>query len=87
MKRMRFLDEDLEKRAGVLLKSGTFVKLKKVKKETFALYELYGYFVEVVVQNKEVKSMEFIPNSDTERLASYVKTKEFKDFLKRELSI
>lgn len=86
MKRMRFLDEDLEKRASVLLKSGTFVKLKKIKKQIFALYELYGYFVEVVVVNKEVKSVEFIPNDDTERLASYVKTKEFKDFLKKELS-
>ncbi len=79
MKGLEFkVDISLEERAGVLLESGTFVKLKKIKKETFALYELYGCFVEVVVENKEVKSIEFIQNNDTERLASYVTKSQLK---------
>lgn len=85
MKYMRFIVQDLEDRASVLLEAGVFIKLKKVNGKTRALYELYGRAVEVVVKNKEVESIEFIYNTD--RLASYVTRKELGDFLKRELCV
>lgn len=85
MKDLRFL-VDLEVRASVILEAGVFIKLKKVNRQTRALYELYGRPVEVIIENKEVKSIEFIYSSDTDRIAGYVTKREL-DCLKRELSI
>ena len=78
MKRMRFLMEDLETRASVLLESGNFIALRKDHGKTCALYELYGRYVEVVVKLKEVEVIEFM--EDTNRLAAYVKKRELKFF-------
>ena len=68
---MRFLVEDLETRASVLLESGCFIALRKDRGRTCALYELYGRYVEVVVKYKEVEIIDFV--DDTNRLAMYVK--------------
>ncbi len=78
MKKMRFLIEDLEDRASVLLESGNFIALRKDHGKTCALYELYGRYVEVVVRLKEVEDIEFI--DDTNRLAAYVKKRALRPF-------
>ncbi|MDQ3049949.1 MAG: hypothetical protein M3Q95_03585 [Bacteroidota bacterium] len=75
---MRFLIEDLEDRASVLLESGNFIALRKDHGKTCALYELYGRYVEVVVRLKEVEDIEFI--DDTNRLAAYVKKRALRPF-------
>jgi hypothetical protein len=67
----KFLSEDLETRAELLLAEGHFIALRKRRDNTCALYELYGRYVEVVVQNKIIKQIGFV--SDTNRLAAYVK--------------
>ncbi len=75
---MRFLVEDLETRAGVLLESGNFIALRKERGRTCALYELYGRYVEVVLKNKVVRDIDFVDNTD--RLALYVKKQEIRLF-------
>lgn len=75
---MRFLMEDLETRASVLLEAGNFIALRKDKGKTCALYELYGRYVEVVVKSKEVEQIDFL--NDTNRLAMYVRKREIKYF-------
>ena len=76
---MRFLVEDLESRASVLLESGCFLALRKDRGKTCALYELYGRYVEVVVKSKEVEIIDFL--DDTNRLALYVKKRTIRPFL------
>ena len=78
MKNIRFLVEDLEARASVLLESGSFLALRKEKGKTCALYELFGRYVEVVVKSKEVEQIDFL--NDTNRLAMYIKRKEVKAY-------
>ncbi len=78
MKKMRFLIEDLEDRASVLLEAGNFIALRKDHGKTCALYELYGRYVEVVVRLKEVEDIDFI--DDTNRLAAYVKKRALRPF-------
>jgi hypothetical protein len=78
MKRMRFLMEDLETRASVLLEAGSFLALRKEKGRTCALYELYGRYVEVVVKRKTVEMIDFL--DDTNKLALYVKKQVIKPF-------
>lgn len=78
VKRMRFLMEDLETRASVLLESGNFIALRKDHGKTCALYELFGRYVEVVVKLKEVEGIEFM--DDTNRLAMYVKKRALRPF-------
>lgn len=78
MKKMRFLMEDLETRASVLLEAGRFMALRKDRGKTCALYELYGRYVEVVVKSKEVEQIDFL--NDTNRLALYVKKQQVKHF-------
>ncbi len=75
---MRFLIEDLETRATVLLESGSFIALRKDHGKTCALYELYGRYVEVVVKFKEVEVIDFL--DDTNRLAMYVKKRSVRSF-------
>lgn len=75
---MRFLIEDLETRATVLLESGNFIALRKDHGKTCALYELYGRYVEVVVKLKEVEFIDFL--DDTNRLAMYVKKRSVRSF-------
>jgi hypothetical protein len=79
MKRMKFLVEDLEERAGVLLEEGSFIAMRKDHGKTCALYELYGRYVEVVVHKKQVQLIDFL--YDTNRLAMYVKKKEIRFLL------
>lgn len=79
MKKMRFLMEDLETRAGVLLEAGSFLALRKERGKTCALYELYGRYVEVVVKSKEVEDIDFL--NDTNRLALYVKKRELRHLI------
>jgi hypothetical protein len=67
----KFLSEDLETRAELLLEEGNFIALRKRRDNTCALYELYGRYVEVVVCNKLIKQIGFV--EDTNRLASYVR--------------
>ncbi len=67
----KFLSEDLETRAELLLEEGNFIALRKHRDNTCALYELYGKYVEVVVSNKVIKRIGFV--DDTNRLATYVK--------------
>lgn len=78
MKKMRFLMEDLETRASVLLEAGRFMALRKDRGKTCALYELYGRYVEVVVKSKEVEQIDFL--NDTNRLALYVKKQQVRHF-------
>ena len=73
---MRFLIEDLEDRAGVLLESGSFIAMRRDRGKTCALYELFNVYVEVVVKKKQVQSIEFL--YDTDRLAQYIKSRELK---------
>lgn len=75
---MRFLMEDLETRASVLLEAGRFMALRKDRGKTCALYELYGRYVEVVVKSKEVEQIDFL--NDTNRLALYVKKQQVRHF-------
>ena len=75
---MRFIVEDLETRASVLLESGCFIALRKDHGKTCALYELYGRYVEVVVKLKEVEIIDFL--DDTNRLALYVKKRALRPF-------
>ena len=75
---MRFLMDDLETRASVLLEAGSFIALRKDKGKTCALYELYGRYVEVVVKSKEVEHIDFL--NDTNRLAQYIKKREIRYF-------
>jgi hypothetical protein len=75
---MRFLMEDLETRASVLLEAGSFLALRKEKGRTCALYELYGRYVEVVVKRKTVEMIDFL--DDTNKLALYVKKQVIKPF-------
>ena len=76
---MRFLMEDLETRASVLLEAGSFLALRKDHGKTCALYELYGRYVEVVVKRKVVEDIDFL--DDTNKLALYVKKQVIKPFL------
>jgi hypothetical protein len=78
VKKMRFLMEDLETRASVLLESGCFIALRKERGKTCALYELYGRYVEVIVKCKDVAGIDFI--DDTNRLALYVKKRTLRPF-------
>jgi hypothetical protein len=64
----KFLSEDLETRAELLLEEGNFIALRKRRDNTCALYELYGRYV---VCNKLIKQIGFV--EDTNRLASYVR--------------
>lgn len=82
MKRMRFIDEDLEDRASVLVENGKIIKVKRKGKKTIALYELYGRPVEVVMEGEEVKSIDFIHPTETKKLASFITRGELKDLLK-----
>jgi hypothetical protein len=75
---MRFLMDDLETRASVLLEAGRFMALRKDRGRTCALYELYGRYVEVVVKSKEVEQIDFL--NDTNRLALYVRKNEIRLF-------
>lgn len=77
---MRFLVQDLEGRASVLLESGCFLALRKDRGKTCALYELYGRYVEVIVKSKQVELIDFI--DDTNRLALYVKKRTIRPFLR-----
>jgi hypothetical protein len=79
MKKMRFLIEDLEDRAGVLLESGNFIAMRRDRGKTCALYELFNVYVEVVVKRKQVQSIEFL--YDTDRLAQYIRKQELKALL------
>lgn len=72
--------EDIETRASVLLESGSFLALRKERGKTFALYELYGRYVEVVVKSKIVEDINFL--DDTNRLALYVKKQAVRLFFK-----
>ena len=67
----RFTGQDLETKAGVLLEAGNFLALRKARGMTFALYELFGKYVEVAVKKRIVKQIEFL--DDTDKLAMYVK--------------
>jgi len=78
MRRMRFLIEDLEDRAGVLLESGNFIAMRRERGKTCALYELYGVYVEVVVKKRQVQCIEFL--YDTNRLAQYIRKTELRAF-------
>lgn len=75
---MRFLMEDLETRASVLLESGSFLALRKERGKTCALYELYGRYVEVKVKRKVVEDIDFL--EDTNKLALYVKRQVIRTF-------
>jgi hypothetical protein len=79
MRKMRFLIEDLEDRAGVLLESGNFIAMRRERGKTCALYELYGVYVEVVVKRKQVQCIEFL--YDTNRLAQYIRKRDLKALL------
>jgi hypothetical protein len=76
----KFLSEDLETRAELLLEEGSFIALRKHRDNTCALYELYGRYVEVVVSNKVIKQIGFV--NDTNRLATYVKKQAVSNFFK-----
>lgn len=76
MKNIRFLTDCLDERASLLLENGEFVVIKIKGKKRIALYELYRRPVEVVVENKDIQSIEFIHTSDTERLASFISRQE-----------
>ena len=78
MKKMRFLMEDMETRASVLLESGSFLALRKERGKTCALYELYGRYVEVTVKRKVVEAIDFL--DDTNKLALYVKRQVIRPF-------
>lgn len=77
MKNIRFLTDSLDERASLLLENGEFVLIKIKGKKRIALYELYGRPVEVVVKNSEVESIDFIPTTDTEKLASFITRQAF----------
>jgi hypothetical protein len=79
MKRMRFIADDLETRAGALLEAGSFLALRKERGKTCALYELYGRYVEVILKRKVVEEIDF--TDDTNRLALYVKRQFIRPFL------
>jgi hypothetical protein len=76
----KFLSEDLETRAELLLAEGNFIALRKHRDSTCALYELYGRYVEVIVSNKIIKQIGFI--NDTNRLATYVKKQAVSSFFR-----
>ncbi|MFM7080011.1 MAG: hypothetical protein ACKOYC_09530 [Bacteroidota bacterium] len=76
----KFLSEDLETRAELLLEEGSFIALRKHRENTCALYELYGRYVEVIVSNKVIKKIGFV--NDTNRLATYVKKQAITNFFK-----
>jgi hypothetical protein len=78
MKTIKFLVEDLETRASVLLEAGSFIALRKERGRTCALYELYGNYVEVVVKSKEVEQIDFL--QDTNKLAMYIRKKALKAY-------
>lgn len=77
----KFLSEDLETRAELLLAEGNFIALRKHRDNTCALYELYGSYVEVIVCNKVIKQIGFV--NDTNRLATYVKKQAVSNFFRQ----
>jgi hypothetical protein len=78
MNHLQFLQTDLETRASVLLESGSFLALRKVRGTTCALYGLFGKYVEVTVKKKMVEDIDIV--SDSDRLALYVKKQAVKLF-------
>jgi len=72
-----FIEGDLEKRAKLLLRYGTFLKSRKPK----SLYYFYDkYYVEVFLMGRSIRYIEII--SDTNVTASYVSMKEIYALLK-----